>query len=197
MRYDKQHKTAIRQRILDMATLRFRSEGIAAVGIANLMADLGLTHGGFYWHFKDKEDLVAQACQQAMQSIDQQWQQQMQLAAPGGKRLSVAQHYLSIQHRDFPDTGCVAAALAGELCRHTPATREAFTASLQQQLATLDSAARQDGSPSETALTPGTQLSLMVGAMLLARAVTDPVLSSQLLAEAEALVAHHSGSAPD
>jgi TetR/AcrR family transcriptional repressor of nem operon len=147
MRYDKQHKTAIRQRILDMATLRFRSEGIAAVGIANLMADLGLTHGGFYWHFKDKEDLVAHACQQAMQASDQQWQQQMQLAAPGSKRLSVAQHYLSIQHRDFPDTGCVAAALAGELSRHTPATRQAFTASLQQQLATLANAAGKMAAP--------------------------------------------------
>lgn len=195
MRYDKQHKTAIRQRILDMATLRFRSEGIAAVGIANLMADLGLTHGGFYWHFKDKEDLVAQACQQAMQSVDQQWQQQMQLATPGSKRLSVAQHYLSIQHRDFPDTGCVAAALAGELSRHTPATRQAFTASLQQQLTTLASAAGQDGDSDAPPLTPCAQLSLMVGAMLLARAVTDPALSGQLLAEAEALIAHHSGSA--
>jgi TetR/AcrR family transcriptional repressor of nem operon len=126
--------------------MRFRSEGIAAVGIANLMADLGLTHGGFYWHFKDKEDLVAHACQQAMQATDQQWQQQMQQAAPG-KRLSVAQHYLSIQHRDFPDTGCVAAALAGELSRHTPATRQAFTASLQQQLATLESAAGKMAAP--------------------------------------------------
>jgi TetR/AcrR family transcriptional repressor of nem operon len=196
MRYDKQHKTAIRQRILDMATLRFRSEGIDSVGIGNLMADLGLTHGGFYWHFKDKEDLVAQACQQAMQSIDQQWQQHMLLAAPGGKRLSVAQHYLSIQHRDFPDTGCVAAALAGELCRHTPATRQAFTTSLQQQLATLETAARQDGTAETAPLSPCAQLSLMVGAMLLSRAVTDPALSSQLLAEAEALIAHHSASAP-
>ena len=197
MRYDKQHKTAIRQRILDMATLRFRSEGIDSVGIANLMADLGLTHGGFYWHFKDKEDLVAQACQQAMQSSNQQWQQHMQLAASGGKRLAFAQHYLSIQHRDFPDTGCVAAALAGELSRHTPATRQAFTTGLQQQLTTLEAAAGQDGASSTTSLTPGAQLSLMVGALLLSRAVTDPALSSQLLAEAEALIARHSGSAAD
>lgn len=192
MRYDRQHKTAIRQRILDMATMRFRSEGIAAVGIANLMADLGLTHGGFYWHFKDKEDLVAQVCQQAMEHTSEQWQQQMQQAEPGQQRLTVAQHYLSIQHRDFPDTGCVAAALAGELSRRTPLARQAFTSGVQQQLATLGEAAAGDGSRPASPLTPAVQLSLMVGALLLSRAVSDDALSLQLLQEAEAMIAHHS-----
>ncbi|WP_159880658.1 TetR/AcrR family transcriptional regulator [Aquitalea denitrificans] len=192
MRYDKQHKTAIRQRILDMATMRFRSEGIAAVGIANLMADLGLTHGGFYWHFKDKEDLVAQACRQAMEHTSQQWQHQIQQAETGQQRLAVAQHYLSIQHRDFPDTGCVAAALAGELSRHTAPARQAFTAGLQQQLDTLGQAAVQDGSVATSPFTPAVQLSLMVGALLLSRAVTDGELSARLLQEAEAMIAHYS-----
>lgn len=192
MRYDRQHKTAIRQRILDMASLRFRSEGIAAVGIANLMADLGLTHGGFYWHFKDKEDLVAQVCQQAMEHTSQQWQQQIRQAEPGQQRLAVAQHYLSIQHRDFPDTGCVAAALAGELSRRTPLARQAFTMGLQQQLDALDEAAAHDERVPASPLTPAVQLSLMVGALLLSRAVSDDALSLRLLQEAEAMLAHHS-----
>ncbi|MBA4708425.1 TetR/AcrR family transcriptional regulator [Aquitalea aquatica] len=189
MRYDKQHKTAIRQRILDMASLRFRSEGIAAVGIANLMADLGLTHGGFYWHFKDKEDLVAQVCQQSMQQMSLQWQQQGQQAAPGQQCLAVGEHYLSIQHRDFPDTGCVAVALAGELSRRGSPAREAFTSGLEQQLAALAEAAQQDAANGSHPLKPTVQLSLMVGALLLARAVNDPALSAQLLEEAAAQIA--------
>lgn len=195
MRYDKQHKSAIRQRILDMATLRFRSEGIAAVGIANLMADLGLTHGGFYWHFKDKEDLVAQVCRQAMEKTCEQWQQQLRQAKAGQQRQAVAQHYLSIQHRDFPDTGCVAAALAGELSRRTAQARQAFTSGVQQQLDILGKAAIQDdGDQVANPLTPAVQFSLMVGALLLSRAVTDSDLSMQLLQEAEAMIAHHSPS---
>lgn len=197
MRYDKQHKAAIRQRVLDMASMRFRAEGIAAVGIANLMADLGLTHGGFYWHFKDKEDLVAQVCLQAMQHTDSQWQQQLAQTRPGQQQLAVARHYLSVQHRDFPDTGCVAAALAGELSRRSPLARQAFTAGLQQQLDTLGLAASQDGSTPDAGLTPAVQLSLMVGALLLSRAVTDAELSSRLLQEAQALIARHSSPADD
>lgn len=189
MRYDKQHKTAIRQRILDMASLRFRSEGIAAVGIANLMADLGLTHGGFYWHFKDKEDLVAEVCQQSMQQMAQQWQQQGQQAASGQQCQAVGEHYLSIQHRDFPDTGCVAVALAGELSRRGSPARQAFTSGLEQQLAVLAEAAQQDAANGGHPLNPTVQLSLMVGALLLARAVNDPALSARLLQEAAAQIA--------
>ncbi|PXX46343.1 TetR/AcrR family transcriptional regulator [Aquitalea magnusonii] len=195
MRYDKQHKTAIRQRILDMASLRFRSEGIAAVGIANLMADLGLTHGGFYWHFKDKEDLVAQVCQQAMQQMAEQWQQQGQQAGPGQQCRGVAEHYLSIPHRDFPDTGCVAVALAGELSRRGSQARQAFTSGLEQQLATLAAAAQQDAASGGSPLKPTVQLSLMVGALLLSRAVNDPALSARLLEDAAALIASQTAAA--
>ena len=191
MRYSKQHKAAIWQQIVDMAALRFRSEGIAAVGIANLMADLGLTHGGFYWHFKDKEELVSQVCLQAMQHMDEQWQQQREQAAPGLQRLQVAQHYLSILHRDFPDTGCIAAALAGELSRQGRQARQAFTVGLNQQLATLAVASQQDEAAGAAALSAEAQLCLMVGAVLLSRSVTDPELSNRLLSQAESLVGKH------
>jgi len=191
MRYEKQHKAAIRQRIVDMAALRFRSEGIAAVGIANLMADLGLTHGGFYWHFKDKEDLVSAVCRQAMQQMNEQWQQHVQRAPVGQQRLSVAQHYLSVLHRDFPDTGCVAAALAGELGRNGSQARQAFTDGLSQQLDTLSQAAQLDEAAGASALPAEAQLCLMVGALLLSRTVTDPELSSRLLRQAEALIGRH------
>ena len=65
MRFDKGHKEQTRRRIVETAARRFRKEGVEAVGIAGLMADAGLTHGGFYAHFASKEDLVRAALEEA------------------------------------------------------------------------------------------------------------------------------------
>ena len=101
MRYSSSHKTETRQRILTMAALRFRAEGVANVGIANLMADLGLTHGGFYAHFHSKDDLVAQSCRQALLDMNEIWQAQLEQAPSGAGVKRLAKDYLSAAHRDF------------------------------------------------------------------------------------------------
>ncbi|WP_230369930.1 TetR/AcrR family transcriptional regulator [Paludibacterium denitrificans] len=85
MRYQPQHKAETHRRLLDMAALRFRAEGLANVGIANLMADLGLTHGGFYAHFDSKQQLVAEASQQAILALAADWQQRL-AHPPDGQR---------------------------------------------------------------------------------------------------------------
>ncbi|WP_293760423.1 TetR/AcrR family transcriptional regulator [uncultured Aquitalea sp.] len=186
MRYQPEHKAAIRQRMLDMAGLRFRAEGLDSVGIANLMADLGLTHGGFYCHFRDKESLIAEACRQAMQEQAEQWRQLAATAEPGYRCQAIAEAYLSESHRDFPDTGCVAAALAGELSRHSPQARHAFTDGLGRWLDLLESCAEADAGNGASQPPPAAQLALMVGAMVLSRAVNDDALSHRLLREAMA-----------
>ena len=101
MRYSSSHKTETRQRILTMAALRFRAEGVANVGIANLMADLGLTHGGFYAHFHSKDDLVAQSCRQALLDMNEIWQAQLEQAPSGAGVKRLAKDYLSAAHQDF------------------------------------------------------------------------------------------------
>src|SRR5215472_3243388 len=58
MRYEKGHKEATRRHILDVASAQFRENGVAAVGLAGIMAEAGLTNGAFYTHFESKEDLV-------------------------------------------------------------------------------------------------------------------------------------------
>lgn len=182
MRYSPLHKADVRQRIIRTASYRFRSEGMDAVGIANLMADLGLTHGGFYSHFRDKEALVAEACRHGFDELQQRLAGVLD-AVPAEQRLAaLVQHYLSLAHRDRPDDGCVAAALGGEMARRDQPSRQAFTAGIEAQLALLQECAPpgEEGS----APTPCVALALMVGALLLSRAVSDPALSQRFLEEA-------------
>ncbi|OQS36189.1 TetR/AcrR family transcriptional regulator [Chromobacterium haemolyticum] len=190
MRYSSTHKTETRQRIMTMASLRFRAEGVANVGIANLMADLGLTHGGFYAHFHSKDDLVAQSCRQALLDMNEIWQVQLEQAPSGAGLKRLAKDYLSAAHRDFPDSGCAAAALAGELARHDKATRQAFSEGLQALLHTLRQAQQCDtAAGARPALAPEACLALMVGALLLSRAISDETLSDRLLKSAAAALA--------
>ncbi|MFB9169348.1 TetR/AcrR family transcriptional regulator [Chromobacterium piscinae] len=182
MRYPDSHKAQTRRRIVAMAALRFRAEGLAGVGIANLMADLGLTHGGFYAHFSGKDELVAAACGEAQRQMAEQWRPLLENSADGGCLAALADHYLSPAHRDFPDSGCAAAALAGEIARQDAGVRRTFAAGLGPLLAQLEDARRRDGAgPS-----PEASLAMMVGALLLARAVPDAELSQRFLDEARA-----------
>ncbi|MDF0604062.1 TetR/AcrR family transcriptional regulator [Neisseriaceae bacterium TC5R-5] len=167
-----------------MAAVRFRAEGLVNVGIANLMADLGLTHGGFYTHFNSKEDLVAQACLYALQSMNAQWQTQLALSDDGKCLARLIDDYLTTAHRDFPDSGCVVAALAGELARHDKGSRQLFGEGISALLSTLQQASSRDVAAGNQRLSATACLALMVGALQLSRAVKDEDLSKRFLQEA-------------
>src|SRR4029079_15618787 len=102
MRYEKGRKEASRQKILEVAAERFRSDGIAASGLATIMSDAGLTNGAFYPHFKSKADLVRESVAAAM---DDQSNLLRAVLAEGGLE-AVNAAYLSPEHRDSPETGC-------------------------------------------------------------------------------------------
>jgi len=177
MRYNIEDKQKTRLRIIKTAARRYRAEGISGVGIANLMADLGMTHGGFYAHFTDKENLVTEACSEAFSAQLRHWRKLL-LQSPQQDALNtILSDYLSLQHRNHPDTGCFAAALAGEMARRDSRSRLAFTAGITQMLAQLTQVTEHR----QTNIKPEAILSLMVGSMVLARAVSDPTLSERLL----------------
>jgi TetR/AcrR family transcriptional repressor of nem operon len=177
MRYHPDDKQKTHQRILKVAARRFRAEGLSGVGIANLMADLGLSHGGFYAHFTDKEALVTAACQEAFQAQTRQWDK-LVTQHPAEPALNpVVSDYLSPHHRDHPDNGCFAAALASEMARRDYRSRQAFTSGIKNLLDTLG----QLAGPEPQRHKPEAMLGLMVGSMMLARAVSDPELSDRLL----------------
>lgn len=176
MRYEKGHKDASRQRIIAVATERFRTDGIAASGLAAIMSDAGLTNGAFYPHFKSKAELVRASLDAA---IEAQCEQISALLAEGGPE-RVIDVYLSPEHRDAPGLGCASAALLPEISREPIDTRRAYT---QRQLDLVDAMAG--------ALPPGTLdptgvalgiFATLIGTLEMARAVSDPDLSDRILA---------------
>ena len=177
MRYTKDHKQETHNRIVLKASERFRAEGVDAVGVASLMGSLGLTVGGFYAHFESKDALVVEACDEGFARTTDGFRKLVQ-SKPKGERLCAAvDAYLSRLHRDAPEQGCFAAANAAELARHPTGTRAVFTRQLNAWIAVLDEAMKADGLDGDVRGIAGT----MVGAMTLARAVDDPVLSDALL----------------
>lgn len=176
MRYEKGHKDASRQRILGVATERFRTDGIAATGLASIMSEAGLTNGAFYPHFKSKAALVRESVEVA---IEAQCNQIRDLLAEGGLE-RVIDIYLSPEHRDAPGLGCASAALLPEIAREPLDTRDAYT---QRQRALVDviADAMPEGTPDPHTLAIGLYATL-IGTLELSRAVSDPGFSGRILA---------------
>jgi len=122
MRYEKGRKDASRRRIMDVAVERFRTDGIAASGLATIMKDAGLTNGAFYPHFPSKADLVRDTLSDAL-SKQALWLREV-LDEGGIDR--VIDIYLSTEHRDNPGLGCASAALLPELARQSEETRRVY-----------------------------------------------------------------------
>lgn len=175
MRYDKGRKDASRGRIMEAAVERFRSDGIAASGLATIMGDAGMTNGAFYPHFQSKAELVRESVAAAM---DIQSQQVQEALAAGGPELAL-EAYLSAEHRDNPGKGCASAALLPELARQPPETREVYTEHLLSLVRQLSSALPSSKDPEGVALGV---FATLFGTLQLARAVEGTDLSDRILA---------------
>jgi AcrR family transcriptional regulator len=172
MRYEKGHKEATRQKIVEIAAAEFRRNGIDGIGVADLMAKAGLTHGGFYSHFKSKEDLVRAALQEAASKS------RMRKADEEGRSLEEIIHsYLRPEHRDVPERGCAFASLVAEIGRHGSETRKELTASLERILGILEKRLPEGAARRKKAIGI---FSTMLGALQLARTVNDKELSDQI-----------------
>jgi AcrR family transcriptional regulator len=173
MRYEKGHKDATRERIIDVASKQFRENGVAAVGIAGIMSDAGLTNGAFYTHFESKEDLVRAVLGNALSRRETRLQTSSGLEA-------MIRDYLSRSHRDSPSRGCPTAALVAEIARHSKPTRDGFTAKVSRFIA-LIAAQLPAGSARERRRNAVAIYGMMVGTLQLARAVNDSELSDEIL----------------
>lgn len=174
-------KALTHERIVSTAARAIRRHGYSGIGVADLMKEAGLTHGGFYAHFPSKTALLAEATgQTGAESLERL--RRIADAAPEGEGLrAIAETYLSRAHVERAESGCPVAALGSELARQDPAVRRAATRGV---MATVDLLARQlpgwaTGEHREDALAAYCSL---VGALTLARAVDDPALSDALLA---------------
>lgn len=179
MRYEKGHKEATRARIVEIASRRFRAEGIEAVGVASLMADAGLTHGGFYSHFKTKDALVAAAVGHAMARGDDRLRSIAEKDSVGLD--GIIDFYLRVEHRDHPERGCAAAALASELPHHPPETRIVAATSLEDRIALIAEYLPETLSLETRRSRATAIMSVMMGALQLARLATDEQESQRFL----------------
>ena len=179
-RYGPGHKEATRRRLIETAGRRFKSDGIDGSGIATLVADAGLTNGAFYNHFASKGDLIATVV--AAQLTDQAAVIDALPVGPASMQTYLKQ-YLSPAHRDDRAGGCPSAALLDEIGRCDEATRAAYTGGVETLIAAV---ARHldDGDPQGAQERAIGLLTLLVGSLQLARAVTNPALSQQILAAA-------------
>jgi TetR/AcrR family transcriptional repressor of nem operon len=137
MRYSKEHKLETHARIVKKASVRLREKGAHGIGVADLMKDAGLTHGGFYAHFDSREALVIEAFADAMDRSTERWRKIAALT-PVEKRLAtIVDSYLTPVHRDDPGHGCALPTLGAEIARENPRTRKAFAAKLEQMIELL------------------------------------------------------------
>jgi TetR/AcrR family transcriptional regulator, transcriptional repressor for nem operon len=179
MGYSRAQKAKTHERIVKLASKRFREEGLAGIGIAELMKEAGLTVGGFYKHFDSRDHLVAEAVNSAFGG----WKRRVEAAKSGGPPVSyerLIDEYLNEAHRDNPGTGCAFSALAPEIARSDKRTRALTSDQVRndiQLIATLLPGRDKWRARSRAVLI----ISALVGAMSLARAVSDEALSREIL----------------
>ncbi|CAN5601353.1 TetR/AcrR family transcriptional regulator [soil metagenome] len=192
MRYDAEHKQQTRERVLKAAAKAIRGEGPHKISVAAVMAEAGLTHGGFYAHFESKDAFIAAAVGQMFAEGRARFDRALEGRAPREGLSAYLDFYLSARHRDTRTAGCPLPFLSADAPRLAAPSRERFAqgvASLAGRLAEVLAAVGQ-AEPEETA---SSMLSEMVGAVALARAEPDPARSDAILTRTRASLSRRLG----
>ena len=181
MRYSREHKLETHARIVKRASVRLREKGAHGIGVADLMKDAGLTHGGFYAHFDSREALVIEAFAYAMDRSTERWRKLGEQTPPDKRLATIVDSYLTSVHRDDPGHGCAVPTLGAEIARESPKTRKAFAAKLEQMVDML--AEQIPALPRKTARKQAmATLATMMGTLVLARIGGNGEFSDEILA---------------
>lgn len=173
MRYSQDHKAQTHHRIIKEASVRFRRDGIGATGLQPLMKALNLTHGGFYAHFKSKDELVEKAPQAAAAELDAHCEMLFSQERPLDAFID---SYLSEWHQTSPDQGCPLPTMSSELGlrgQHSPTTDAVLGARLKQ----IEAALRCEDADEQSLVL----MSTLVGALVLARSVENPEFATRII----------------
>jgi TetR/AcrR family transcriptional repressor of nem operon len=170
-----------REAVVDTAARLFRAQGVEGAGIAQIMAESGLTHGGFYKAFGSKEALAAEACTASLARSARHWRGITEKAGDSALK-AIATDYLSPRNRDRPEEGCALIGMGADAARKGGPLADAF----RDGMIGLASVLEEAGADRADALA---RLSQLVGAMVLARAVKDDALSDEIMAAARTALA--------
>ncbi|MBP2707605.1 TetR family transcriptional regulator [Microbispora sp. RL4-1S] len=162
-----------RRQVVEAASRLFRERGVQAVGLGELMGEVGLTHGGFYRQFASKDALVAEAVAQAFAEETSYGDAGGRPAGPEGARRDLLDAYLSPAHRDDAGSGCPVAGFGADMARDeaAAAAREPYAEGVRRFARQVSA----DGGEDLAAVCT------MVGALLLARATAGTELSDEIL----------------
>jgi len=181
MRYSKDHKAETHERIVKRAAVRLKERGAAGLGVAELMKEAGLTHGGFYAHFASRDALIGEAFAHAMEQTAQRWRTRADAAPEGQGLAAIVDAYLTPEHRDNVGRGCALPALGAEVVRAGPKTRKVFAARIEDMVEVL-AGEMPAPNPKAARREAIAALATMMGALLLARMAGSGEFSDEILA---------------
>jgi TetR/AcrR family transcriptional repressor of nem operon len=178
MRYPTGHKQQTSERIVRAAGTLFRKHGYAATGVDAVMKSADLTAGGFYAHFRSKEDLLAETLDTVFREGRKDRPKEFEGLKGRAWIRAFASFYLSKEHRDAAERGCPMPALAAEVARMGAKTRAVFEHHVRR---VFDSVAQQFDAATPDRERAIATLALCLGGLMLARAVKDRGLSDEIL----------------
>lgn len=178
MRVSRAQAEQNRQTVINTASRLFREHGFDGIGLKDLMKNAGLTQGGFYKQFESKEDLIVQASSRAMEMSERRWMDT--IGTTQSPLEALLSFYLSSGHRADKAEGCPFVALGADASRQGPAVKACFETGIEACVRMLGDLLAPSGKAAPEA-TSMTALSVMVGAVVLARAVNDEALAQGFL----------------
>src|SRR6266705_3778378 len=176
MRYDPDHKTRTRDRIVRNAARKFRAEGLRGPGVASVMKASGLTVGGFYKHFRSKDELLADAMAQGFADSSEKICSSLQNVPREDRWKEIVRLYLSPEHCDHPDTGCPVAALAPEIARAKFSVRKRIAGLMKEWVEFMPGVTATERERNFFVI-----FSAMAGAVSIARILTEPADRQKVL----------------
>lgn len=191
MRYSDTHKQETRQKVVKAAARSVRAKGPEGVSVAEVMAEAGLTHGGFYAHFPNKEALVAAAIEEAFGQSARRFGKVTDGLSKAEALATFVDLYVTPEHRAHPERGCPLAGLSSELPRQGPPVREAYERGVQRLVGRI-----ADWLPDGTADRESLAASLvaeMAGIVALSRAIADDDEAERMLVAARGRIKNRMG----
>lgn len=183
MGHSQKEKEKNHRQIVEIAARKMRESGTEGPGVAEIMQEAGLTHGGFYKHFDSRDDLVTEAVESAIGQAREGYRETVEGAED--PLAAFADWYLSPRHRDDPGSGCAVVALGADAARADERVRAAYRDQVETYIANMEELLGGGEDARRQAIAAVTS---MVGAVLISRAVGDEALSEEILGEVRANV---------
>ena len=177
MRYEPEHKTRTRDRIVRNAARKLRAEGLSGSGVASVMKASGLTVGGFYKHFRNKDELLTEAIAQGFSDSAEKVRSSLQDVPHEDRWKEIVRWYVSAGLCDHPDRGCPVAALAPEIARSKAAVRKRIVGLMKEWVEYMPGVNATDRERNFFVM-----FSAMAGAVSIARILTEPADRQKVLA---------------